>query len=264
MAQGRSRGRLAVWWTGFGLAVVAIAVTALVVSGLVGGAAPPPLARYEHVFPDEYVEKVWFTLGDDDEATETHDVTVAWGRLSTRLSVSAPVAPAYTVTKGAGNGIRTEPLVVSVDPGVPVTFGYGVPPAGAVDLSAKPWEAAPYSSGVPTSEPAVTDGATGRAAVDESVSYGGFVVEGVGVREAPTRESDKIGTVWHGQVHEAECWARGQVTTNGNYADPADDAAAYTSDVWWRVTIPDGTGFVADAWFSRRGNSDRLGLPECA
>jgi hypothetical protein len=203
-AAGRRRSA---WWIGFAVAATAVAVLAAVVTWRARQA--PPLAQYEHVFPDEYVGTVWFTVQPEDDEDRQRQVRVAWGRLGTSF-VSVEAGPVtYLVTKGAGNGIRTEPLQVSVDPGARVTFGYGEAPAGARDLSATPWEAAPASSGVAPSEPARGDSTMARAAVDESVSYGGHVVEGVGAREAPTRESERVTLVWHGEVHEADCWVQG-------------------------------------------------------
>jgi hypothetical protein len=217
-------------------------------------------AHFEHTFAPEYVGTVWFTLSVD--SAKPRQVTVRWERLRRSFEHRSTTPVTYLIVKGVGKE-RSEPLFVDVSSAADVIFNFGDPPSGAIDLSAQPWEALPYNSGVAPPRPANADSATATAAVDESVSYGGVDVAGIGVRQAPQLAADKLGVVKHGEVYPATCWIRGQVLTNGNLSDPADDNAAYTSDLWWRIQTPTVNGFIADVWFSRRGTTDKLNLPEC-
>lgn len=218
-------------------------------------------AHFEHTFPDDFVGTVWFTVAVD--SAKPRQVTVRWERLRRSYEHRSATPVTYTVEKGAGKE-RSEPLFVDVSTAADVTFNFGKAPAGAVDLSAQPWEVLPYNSGVAPPRPANADSATALAAVDESVSYGGVDIAGIGLRMKPELAADRLGAVKHGEVYPATCWAHGQLLTNGNLSDPADDNASYSSDIWWRITTPAVSGFIADVWFSRRGTSDRLNLPECA
>lgn len=217
-------------------------------------------AHFEHAFPDDYVGTVWFTLTAD--SAKPRQVTVRWERLRRSFEHRSSTSATYAIEKGVGKE-RSEPLFVDVSTSAEVTFNFGKAPDGAVDLSAQPWEALPYNAGVASPRPANADSATATAAVDESVSYGGVDVAGIGVRGAPQLAADRLGSVKHGEVYTASCWVRGQMLTNGNLSDPADDNATYSSDIWWRIESPTVTGFIADVWFSRRGTSDRLNVPEC-
>jgi hypothetical protein len=99
-----------------------------------------------------------------------------------------------------------------------------------------------------------------EASVDETDTYG-LRLFGVPVRADPHVHGALVSTVHHGDRLSAVCWAAGDVVTDGFTTQPV---GAYTSDVWFRVTTPSGPGFVPDVRFSRRGNTDRLGLPMCA
>jgi hypothetical protein len=218
-------------------------------------------AHFEHAFADDYVGTVWFTLSVD--SAKPRQVTVRWERLRRSFEHRNGSPVTYAIEKGVGKE-RSEPLFVDVSGAADVTFSFGKAPDGAVDLSAQPWEALPYNSGVAAPRPANADSATAQAAVDESVSYGGVDIAGIGLRSRPELAGDRLGAVKHGEVYPATCWVRGQTLTNGNLSDPADDNASYSSDVWWRIATPVTTGYISDVWFSRRGTSDRLNLPECA
>jgi hypothetical protein len=245
----------------FVAALVAVVCAGAVLLAVRQSPATAKAVHFEHTFAADYVGTVWFTLSAD--SAKPRQVTVRWERLrrSFEHRTAAPVT--YTIEKGVGKE-RSEPLFVDVSTSADVTFNFGKSPAGAVDLSAQPWEALPYNSGVAPPRPATADSPTATAAVDESVSYGGVDVAGIGLRGAPQLAADRLGAVRHGEVYPATCWVRGQMLTNGNLSDPADDNAAYSSDIWWRIQTAATTGYIADVWFSRRGTTDKLNLPECA
>jgi hypothetical protein len=229
---------------------------------LVMGDAPgsTDAAHFEHAFSPEYVGTVWFTLST--ESAKPRAVTVRWGRLRRTFEHRSSTPITYTVEKGVGKE-RSDPLLVDVNPSADVIFNFGEAPVGAVNLSAEAWEALPYNSGVAPPRPANADSPTATAAVDESVSYGGVDVAGIGLRRAPQLAAERFTAVRHGEVHTATCWVHGQAMTNSNLSDPADDNAAYSSDIWWQIQSAEGSGFIADVWFSRRGLTDKLNLPEC-
>lgn len=218
-------------------------------------------AHFEHTFSSDYVGTVWFTLSAD--SSKPRQVTVRWGRLRRTFEHRDSEPVTYTVEKGVGKE-RSDPLFVDVNPPADVVFSFGEKPPGSVNLSSEPWEALPYSPGVPSARPANADSATAAASVDESVSYGGVDAAGIGVRKAPELAAERLAVVKHGEVHTVRCWVRGQAITNSNLADRADDNAAYSSDIWWRIETPTVDGFIADVWFARRGTSDKLNLRECA
>lgn len=244
----------------------ALALTAVMAAGAVllvvrdrPGASKA--AQFEQPFPDEYVGAVWFTLSAGDD--EPRQVTVRWQRLRRAFEHRRAQPVTYVVMKGAGKE-RSEPLQVDVKPAADVSFNFGKPPDGSVDLSSEPWEALPYSSGVAPPRPANADSRTATAAVDETVSYGGRDGAGIGLRRSPELAAERVAILNQGEVHTALCWRKGQLMTNSNWSDPADDAAAYTSDIWWYIDTPAGKGFIADVWFARRGSADKLNLPECS
>lgn len=222
--------------------------------------APSKAAHFEHVFPDDYVGTVWFTVSADSPSAR--QVTVRWERLRRSFEHRSAMPMIYSIEKGVGKE-RSGPLLVDIKPAADVTFNFGKAPTGSVDLSAQPWEALPYSSGVAPPRPANADSTVAMAAVDESVSYGGVDPSGIGLRAAPELAAERVGVVKHGAVYPAGCWVHGQLLTNSNLSDPADDNAAYSSDIWWRIQTSNASGFIGDVWFSRRGLTDKLNLPEC-
>lgn len=243
-----------------------VALVAMVAAGVVllvsrGSSPTEEIAHFERTYAPEYVGTVYFTLTAN--SAKPRQVTVRWGRLRRVFEHRSTSPVTYTIEKGVGKE-RSDPLFVDVDPPADIVFSFGEAPAGAVNLSAEPWEALPYSSGVAAPRPANADSATATAAVDESVSYGGVDVAGIGLRSAPALSADRLVSLKHGEVHPVRCWVRGQAMTNSNLADPADDHAAYSSDIWWRIETATSPGFIADVWFARRGTSDKLNLPECA
>lgn len=247
---------------GFFVGAVAVAAAAIAVATVTGDGEPAPApASFRHQYPAEYVGAVWFTVAAPD--ADPRRVTVRWQRL-TRTFEHRSVAPVtYRVLKGAAKE-RAAPILVDVDQDADVTFSFGDVPAGAVDLSAQPWDVLPFNSGVASPRPANADSLTAQAAVDESVSYGGMDLTGIGVRPEPQLAIAPFTRVNHSSVYPATCWRTGQTLTNGNLEDPADDKASYSSDIWFRISTPQGDGFISDVWFSRRGATDKMNLPPCA
>lgn len=243
------------------VAAVTVAVAAAVVAVVSNDDDPPPEpTTFEHQYASDYVGEVWFTVATTDGSPR--QVTARWQRLVRTFEHRSAEPVIYRVLKGAGKE-RAAPLLVDVEGGGEVSFSFGEVPVGAVDLSAQPWEVLPFSSGVVPPRPANADAPTAQAAVDESVSYGGMDLTGIGVRPEPQLAATPFTRVNHGGVHAASCWRTGQQLTNSNLEDPADDGAAYTSDVWFRIATPEGEGFISDVWFSRRGTTDRMNLPPC-
>lgn len=216
-------------------------------------------SHHEYTYPDDFIGTVWFTVEASD--ARERQIDVEWGRLETSIAHETDDAVTYFFDRGGFDG-RLGPLLVDVSPPAEVSFSFGVAPVDGVDIGATPWEVLPVTAGTQPAEPAGSGRPLASASVDEWVSYGLNVV-GVSVRTAPDLASDKIGVVMHGEVYEARCWTIGETLTNGNYADPSDDGAQYTTDVWYEIEIPEGWGFISDVWFARRADSDRLNLPEC-
>lgn len=243
------------------VALIAMVGAGIVLLAVRDSSPTEEVAHFERTFAPEYVGTVYFTLTAD--SAKPRQVTVRWGRLRRSFEHRSPSPVTYTVEKGVGKE-RADPLFVDVDPPADIVFNFGEAPPGAVNLSAEPWEALPHNSGVAPPRPANADSATATAAVDESVSYGGVDVAGIGLRSTPRLSADRLLALKHGEVHPVRCWVRGEAMTNSNLADPADDHAAYSSDIWWRIDTANASGFIADVWFSRRGTSDKLNLPECA
>jgi hypothetical protein len=243
-----------------GVVVIAAAVGVGWASARSGGAAAS--SRFEHTFPPDYLGSVWFTVAVDDDADTS--VTAQWGVLRRSFVHQGPTPKTYFFERGVLDE-RQMPLRVEADRRVTVTFGHGVAPTEGIDIGDVPWEVLPFSHGTVPARPATADSATATASVVESVSYGGPVpAAGIGVREEPILSVPPFTRVNHGQTYEASCWVVGDPINNENSADPSDDANAYRSDIWWRIVTPAGEGFISDVWFSRRGNSDRLNLAECA
>ena len=59
----------------------------------------------------------------------------------------------------------------------------------------------------------------------------------------------------------ARCWTTGQVLTDGNNADPSDDARTFTSGLWFGIDWNAGRGYVAATWTTKSEN--HLSLPNC-
>lgn len=62
------------------------------------------------------------------------------------------------------------------------------------------------------------------------------------------------------------CQTLGEIVTNGNRGDPADDAnpRLVSSRLYYGVRMPDGTlGYVSEVWIQRRYRGG-MGLPLCA
>jgi len=237
----------------------AVAVLTLVLVGLALGAREEPPLRVEHLFPGDYIGPVWLTVSTDDGDPRT--VVVEWGRLRTTFVHESAEPLTYFFDRGGLDG-RKGPLLVDVSPPADVTFGYGVPDPEAVNIGDTPWDVLPVNEGTTPARPANADDPYATASVNEWVSYG-LEVFGVGVRPAPDYATEKMTVVTHGETYRARCWVRGQEVTNGNYADPSDDGAQYTSDVWYEIETPEGWGFIPDAFFARRAETDHLNLPEC-
>lgn len=254
----RPRGRAPTGLLVAGTVLVAAALAALAVRDRPGGSGPA--LHFERSFPDEFVGTVWFTVEAQDDSPRT--VTATWQVLQRRFEHRGRGPTTYLVTKGAGVE-RAGPLVIDVDPGAKVTFSFGTAPPGAIDLSSQPWRVLPTTTGTVPPRPANADAATATASVDENVSYGGRDSTGIGVRPEPDLAVERLTRVAHATVLTASCWRTGQEITTGNLADPADDDATYTSTVWFMVETPAGPGLIPDAWFSRRGLTDKLNLPPC-
>lgn len=239
-----------------GLAGVVAAVL-LVAFFLRGGDAPP--ARFEHTFPSEYIGTVWITVTAEDD--DEHTVELEWARLAT--AVPHRGTQTYFFVRGVGQE-RDLPLQVRVSPPAEVTFGYGEDPPDGIDIGARPWRVLPWNEGTAPIRPANAENPVATATVNETSSYGGPPIDdGVGVRTEPDLAVPAFARVKHGVELITDCWVEGQEITTGNNADPSDDDATYTTTVWWRVTVEGRTGFITDAWFSRRGNGDRMNLPAC-
>lgn len=215
--------------------------------------------RFEELFPADYVGPVWLTLAPDE--ARTYEVELRWGRLSTEFTHTGPGDATYYFDRGTAIYGRDGPLQVEVSPRVDVTFGFGPAPPGGIDLGARPWTVEPERR-VGANRPATQDRPVASAVVNEYVTYG-LVVEGVGVHTAPSRDAERVTNVRHGQRLDARCWSEGQQVTNSNLQDPSDDAAAYTSRVWYLVETTEGEGFLPDVWFARDGDTGRLNLPPC-
>ncbi len=245
-------------WVRAGIAVVIVLGVAAMAAMALREAQP---VRLSERFPADYVGPVWLTLEGDDRS---YEVRVEWGRLSRSFTHTGPEERTYFFDRGTAIYGRSGPLQVEVTPGTDVEFGFGPAPAGGIDVGGEPWDVAPIPTEdrVGPNRPASADDPLASAEVDETITYG-LLVEGVGVRAAPDLEAETVTMVRHGDRLDARCWVEGQQMTNSNLQDPSDDAAAYTSRVWFLVDTPEGEGFIADAWFSRSADDGRLGLEEC-
>ncbi len=240
-------------------AVAVLATVALGALAWVSRDDSQETVQFEFTFPDDYIGTVWFTIDPPDD--RDRQVTVEWGRLRTSFVHVGDEPATYFFDRGGLDG-RLGPLLVEVSPPAEASSSYGAPPIGGIDIGATPWEVIPVVEGTIPPEPANSGKAYARASVNEWVSYGLNVV-GVSIRTEPRLGSEKIGVVKHGEVYEARCWTTGEQITNGNYADPSDDNAQYTTDVWYLIDTPQGSGYISDVWFARRANASRLNLPEC-
>jgi hypothetical protein len=216
-------------------------------------------AEVEHTFPADYVGPVWLTVTGDDGS---HEITVEWGRLSHTFVHDGGRQETYFFDRGTAVYGRSGPLHVTISPPAEVSFGHGPAPAGGVDIGDVPWDAAAEEA-VGETRPATTDDPTASAVVNEHITYG-LVVEGVGVRTEPHIDSETVAVVEHGQRLSARCWVEGQEITNSNLSDPSDDAAAYTTTIWYRVETREGEGYISDVWLSRTAEAGRMGLSPCA
>ena len=229
--------------------VAGVVAAVLVVAFFLRGDGEPEPARFEHTFPSEYIGTVWITVAaaDDDERT----VELEWARLAT--TVPHRGTQTYYFVRGVGQE-RDLPLQVRVSPPAEVTFGYGEDPPDGVDIGATAWRVLPWNEGTAPIRPANAESRTATATVNETSSYGGPPIDdGVGVRARPQLEEPAFARVKHGVELTTDCWVEGQEITTGNNADPSDDDA----------TVDGQTGFITDAWFSRRGNGDKMNLPPC-
>ena len=71
--------------------------------------------------------------------------------------------------------------------------------------------------------------------------------------------------MWSGSTLTASCWARGEVTTNGDNGSSLDDAnpGLWTSDLYYRAANSAGvTGLINEVWIAA-GNRGGMGLPAC-
>ncbi len=235
--------------------VVAVAATALLLSRSVD--AEP--VTVEHQFPADSEEPVWFRVeASDDDARE---VTATWARLTTSVTHESDEPVTYSFVLGVG---RPDPLVVTVDPGAEVVFGSGPIEGTSYDLGAEPWTevAADPDPDVVAPLP-LPDGSGVEMSVDEAYSYG-LVVEGVGLRGGPDYVSGKVATIFHGDRLRVTCYVEAEEVTNGNNADPSDDATQYWSEIWWYVDDEEAElpGYVSDVWLGRT-DGVLFGLPEC-
>lgn len=218
-------------------------------------------AHFSHSFPVEFVGTVWFIVKAPDDTPR--QVTVTWTRLQTSFEHRTAERRTYFFVKAVAEA-RRAPVLIEVKPPAEVTFGFGTTPQAGFDIATKPWRVLPYDPDTVPPRPATADSKTATAAVDETVSYGGIdLPSGIGVRALPRLEIKPLTVVHHGEVYDVLCWTRGEVITNSNLADPADDEAAYTSEIWFMIDTPAGRGLIPDAWFSRRGLTDKLNLPGC-
>lgn len=254
--------RPAVTWTVRRFVAASVVVVATVAIGwmaLSSQNVAEGTSHHEFTYPEDYIGTVWFAVDPPDDRDRA--VEVEWGRLTTTVTHEGEEPMTYFFDRGGFDG-RLGPLLVDVTPPAEVSFSFGVAPVDGVDIGATPWEVLPVTEGTTPPEPAGSGRPMARASVNEWVSYGLNVV-GVSIRTAPELGADRIGSVMHGEVYRARCWTTGEAITNGNYADPSDDAAQYTTDVWYEIETDAGWGFISDVWFARRAEADRLNLPEC-
>jgi hypothetical protein len=81
------------------------------------------------------------------------------------------------------------------------------------------------------------------------------------VSSAPNNGAAKLGTFSYGQNLTARCYTTGETLTDGNNADPSDDARTFTSSRWYGIDWAGGRGYVAAVWTTKNNNT--LGLPAC-
>jgi hypothetical protein len=147
-------------------------------------------------------------------------------------------------------------LVARVDPPAPLRV-LSVP-AGSPRSTA--WAPVAITVELPPPTPAGDGDPLATAAVDGSDVWG-VRPNGIPLRAAPRVDSDKVATVYHGDVLQADCWVLGQSIGNG-YAEARADT--YRSPVWYRVQAWDGrVAFIPDTRFSRTASTSRLNLPAC-
>lgn len=134
------------------------AVEAAVPIGVGAGSAPDgpsgvPRPRAERgattttsfAFPESYVGDVWVTLSPD--GVGTRDVTITWGPWARAVAAPAGKATTFRFRKSFDPaGTPTPALTVGGEPVLGVEFGYGVPPAGAIDIN-EGWVAVPQAAG---------------------------------------------------------------------------------------------------------------------
>jgi hypothetical protein len=217
--------------------------------------------RYEHTFAKDYLGTINIGVSAPEPSTQ---ISVEWGQLRTSFEHTGSERKVYFFERGVLDE-RQAPLVVTSNR--PVKLDFAAEPAGkeGIDIGATPWQPLLFSPNTLPPRPASNDSPTATASVVETVSYGGPVPgPGIGVLERPNFGQARLDDVHHGEMYPASCWATGDVVTNSNYGDPSDDLAAYTSPIWWYIETKKTTGFVSDVWFARRGNLDKLNLPECA
>ncbi len=213
---------------------------------------------HEYAFPDGYIGPVTLNLSTDDSIA----IRVEWGRLYTELDHQGGTVT-YFFDRGTNIYGRSGPVLVTVQPPTEVEFGWGTAPADGVNIGATPWQLLEEPAG-PAPRPATDDRPLAEAYVDETVSYG-LLVEGVGLRSAPSRDGERVGAVHHGDLLAARCWTRSEELTSGNNQDPSDDLAQYTTDLWWNVQAPDTEAwvYISDVWYARADHTGRLNLTEC-
>lgn len=81
------------------------------------------------------------------------------------------------------------------------------------------------------------------------------------VSAASNNSAQRLGTFSYGQALTARCWTTGQVITDGNNADPSDDAHTFTSDLWFGVDWNGSRGYVSATWTTK--SNSHLSLPAC-
>lgn len=238
----------------------AVALTGLAVTA-VALASPDPVSfpQPRPTFAFEAAAGRTVDIGVKGVRDGAHYLTVAVGDEQSSFIHLGKRVGRYRLSVPAG---ATEPVAVRIDVD---------PPASVVELPndfprgrrlALRWEPSAPLLQVPAPVPATAAQPFAEATIDETDTYG-LRLFGVPVRAAPSVDSALVATVSHGDRLRATCWAEGDRVTNGFDDQTFDDSYTYTSPVWFRVAVAEGEGYVPDARFSRRGNSDRLALPPC-
>ncbi len=106
------------------------------------------------------------------------------------------------------------------------------------------------------------NGHPAQASVNEADMLG-VRTFGIPIRSGPRVSDRQVAMASHGDRFDATCWTIGDTVTTDLQPRPMD-LPIYTSNIWFRVTLPNtSTGYISDVRFSRTGKNGKLGLNEC-